>query len=136
MEWHEVVGHLRASYQVAHVTDQRIELWWRYPDDKIPIWQPQLLWQTEVNGEPYFVIAAEVSMPRRTRAMVSLQVRAGIGQLVEDGDSFQLRLTLPARGLAPPTLDHVLHAIAQEAAQLSALPRRWPSGSWAGAGVS
>ena len=124
MEWHEVVGHLHATYQVAAATDRWIELWWRYPDDEIPIWQQQRLWYTVVNEEPYFVIAAPVDLPRRARAVAGLQMRAGIGQLVEEGDSVQLRLTLPAHGLVPPTLDHLLHALAREAAQLSAMPRR------------
>src|SRR5262249_2798351 len=106
------VGHLRATCRVAAATDQWIELWWRY-----------------------FVIAATVDLPRGARALVSLQMRAGLGQLVEDGDSLQLRLTLPARELAPPALDHLLHAMAQEATRLSAAPRRWPSGGYAGARV-
>lgn len=132
MRWDEVLEHLCATYQIAHASDRRVELWWRYPDDKIPIWQQQAIWHTEVNGEPYLTISAEVSQPPRVRAWVDLQ-RARIGQLVEDGDRLQLRLTLPAGGLAPPALDHLLQAVAHEAAQLSAQPRRWPSGTRAGA---
>jgi len=136
MQWHEVVGHLQATHQVASAADRWVELCWRFSGGNIPIRQQQTIWPTEVNGEPYLVIASEVSMPRRARAGARLQRRNGIGQLVEDGDSFQLRLTLPTRGLALSTLDHLLLRVAQEAAQLSAAPRPRQSDSFSAASVS
>jgi hypothetical protein len=128
MRWHELVGHVRAHHPIANATDQWIELCWRFPDPKVPLRQQQLLWPTEVNGDPYFVIASEVSMPRRARALAALNYRSSLGHLVEEGDNFQLRLALPARGLTPAMLDRLLQAVAHEAAQLSA-PRRRPSGT-------
>ena len=119
MQWTDVVSHLRASYRVGQVTDQWIELWWRFRDGRLAIRQQQALWIAEVNGETYFVVASEVGVPRRARAAVCQRPRIGIGTLVEDGDRLEMQLTLPAHGLTPETLDHVLYAIAYEAVQLS-----------------
>jgi hypothetical protein len=126
MEWNEVVSHVRTGYPVGQVTDQWIELWWRFQDGRLAIRQQQTLWIADVNGETYYVVASEVGVPRRVRAAVRQRPRIGIGTLVEDGDRLELRITLPARGLTPSTLDHVLHAIASEAVQLSALAQQRP----------
>jgi hypothetical protein len=119
MEWNDVVSHLRAGYRVGHATDRWIELWWRFQEGRLVVRQQQTLWVTEVNGETYFVVASEVGVPRRARADTRRRAYLGIGTLVEDDDRLELRITLPAQGLTPETLDHVLFAIANEAVQLS-----------------
>jgi predicted LPLAT superfamily acyltransferase len=121
MQWMDVVSHLCTAYGVGQVTDRWIELWWRFQEGRLAIRQQQTLWLTEVNGEAYFVVASEVGLPRRARAVARRRPRLGIGTLVEDGDRFEIRITLPSQGLTPETLDHVLHAIAHEAVQLSAV---------------
>lgn len=121
MRWIDVVNHLRAGYRVGQVTDRWLELWWRFRDGRLAIRQQQVVSTAELGGEAYLVVASEVGVPRRVRAAVCRRPRSGIGTLVEDGDRLELRLTLPARGLTPETLDRVLYAIAHEAVELSAL---------------
>ncbi len=121
MQWTDVVSHLRAGHRIGQATDRWIELWWRFRDERLAIRQQQVLWTAELAGELYFVVASEVGVPRRVRAAVCRRPRIGIGTLVEDGERLELRITLPARGLTPETLDRVLYAIAHEAVQLSAL---------------
>jgi hypothetical protein len=126
MQWIDVVNHLRARYRIGQVTDRWIELWWRFRDGKLAIRQQQVVWAAELGGVPYFVVASEVGVPRRLRAAVCRQPRVGIGTLVEDDDRLELRITLPAQGLMPETLDRVLYAIASEAVQLSVLSQEQP----------
>lgn len=127
MKWNEVVSHLRAAYRLGQVTDRWLELWWRFRDGKLAIRQQQALWVTEVNGDPYYVVASEVGVPRRLRAAVRRRSPTGIGTLVEEGDRLELRITLSARVLTPTALDRALYQIAFEAVRLSVLSQEPPA---------
>src|SRR5262245_54953415 len=124
MDWNDVVSYLRAGHLIGQVTDRSVELWWRFREGRLAIRQQQTLWLREVNGVTYFVAASEVGVPRRARSAVRHRPRIGIGTLVEDGERLEIRITLPAQGLTPQTLDHVLYTIAYEAVQLSALSQQ------------
>lgn len=124
MQWNEVVSHLRARHRVGQATDRWIELWWRFRDGTLAIRQQQTLSLLQVHGDTYFVVASELGVPRRARSALRAHPRTGPGSLVEDADRLELRLTLPALGLTPPSLERVLYAIALEAVQLSALAQQ------------
>jgi hypothetical protein len=114
MDWADLVGHVRARHPVIEADGVSLELSWDFTDGELAVRQHQAIGRA---GACY-VVSSELGVPRR--AWAALRVGAvRFGTLVEDDDRLELRAYLAASRLARETLDHVLHAVAYEAARLA-----------------
>ena len=114
MDWTELIAHVGARHAIGTADGAEIELWWDFSDGEMSVRQHQSI--SRVGA--FCVVSSELGVPRR--AWSALRVGAiRFGTLVEDGDRLELRAYLTVSGLARPTLDHVLHSVAYEAARLA-----------------
>ena len=121
MDWDEVVGHLRARYQVGRATLTWVELWRSFREGSRAIRQQQTVRCAVYHGQTYYVIEAEVAAPVQARASLCAGAQLAIGTLVERGDALVAQAQVPSSALAPATLDRLLLAIGHEAMSLSLL---------------
>src|SRR5262245_41956641 len=121
MDWDEVVGHLRARYQVGRATLTWVELWRSFREGTRAIKQQQTVRCGVQHGQSHYVIEAEVAAPAQARKLMCENAELSIGMLVERGDALIAQAQIPSSALTPATLDRLLLAIGREAMNLSLL---------------
>ena len=121
MDWDEVVGHVRARYQVGRSTLTWVELWRSFREGTRAIRQQQTVRCAVYHGQTYYVIEAEIAAPAQARSALCAGAQLAIGTLVERGDALVAQAQVPASALTPATLDRLLLMIGREAMSLSLL---------------
>src|SRR5262245_61437343 len=115
MDWDEVVGHLRARYQVGRATHTWVELWRSFREGTRAVRQQQTVRMAVYHGQTYYVIEADVAAPAQARAALCAGAQLEVGMLVERGDALVAQAQVPASALSPATLDRLLFATGREA---------------------